>query len=285
MDTYPQIAFVILTWNSSEYITQCLESIDSFTSLTSRIIVVDNGSEDPTVSLIKQASLATDLELITNARNKGTTVARNMALSSAKECPFVCILDSDTVVNESAFMQMISALESDRTIGVVGPNMRTSNGEPQLSGRNLPSLGIKLRKALPLRSMQQRGSALEEPDQAIIDGIQNVPYLLSACWLLRSSVVDEVGALDENIFYAPEDVDYCVRVWNAGYRVVKCWNANIVHNYQRISKKRLFSRMNLEHIRGLVYYFKKYGYLFHPEKLTKTWRLYQHEGFFHKPSL
>ena len=94
--------------------------------------MVDNGSEDPTVSLIKQASLATDLELITNARNKGTTVARNMALSSAKECPFVCILDSDTVVNESAFMQMISALESDRTIGVVGPNMRTSNGEPQL---------------------------------------------------------------------------------------------------------------------------------------------------------
>ena len=79
---------------------------------------------------------------------------------------------------------------------------------------------------------------------------------------MKTSLLCEVGMLDENIFYAPEDVDYCVRVWEAGYRVVRCWNANIIHEYQRISKKKLLSKMNLEHVKGLIYYFIKHGYFF-----------------------
>ena len=102
--------------------------------------------------------------------------------------------------------------------------------------------------------------------------IYEVDYLMGACWLLRKDIVDKVGMLDEKIFYAPEDVDYCARIWQNGYKVVFCQNANIIHEWQRISKKKIISKMNFEHIKGLAYFFKKYGYINNPRvkiKITK----------------
>lgn len=86
---------------------------------------------------------------------------------------------------------------------------------------------------------------------------------------MRRDVLDEVGLLDERIFYAPEDVDYCIRVRRTGFRVVRCFGATITHEYQRISKKRLLSKTNLEHVRGLAYFFRKHGYLFDARKALR----------------
>ena len=156
---------------------------------------------------------------------------------------------------------MIQILEQNPDIGIVGPTMMNSAGATQLSGRNLPSLGIKLRKAAPLKGLQDEGAQMEVPNTPVVQDMQDVPYLLSACWLMPVSTIDTVGFLDENIFYAPEDVDYCLRVWQAGLRVVRCWNAQIIHEYQRLSHKK-----NKEHLKGLVYYFKKHHYLFDSSK-------------------
>lgn len=257
-----EITFVILTWNSEEYIGGCLDSIASFTHIPSRVIIVDNGSTDATIEIAEAHLPACNSLLLKQDKNLGTTVSRNIAFAEIGESPYVCVLDSDTIVNEAAFLTMLNVLKNDESVGIVGPTMRNAAGIEQLSGRNLPSLGIKIRKAIPIKGFQARGAKLEQPDTPILDGLQNVPYLLSACWLMKTSLLCEVGMLDENIFYAPEDVDYCVRVWEAGYRVVRCWNANIIHEYQRISKKKLLSKMNLEHVKGLIYYFIKHGYLF-----------------------
>lgn len=266
------MTFVILTWNSERYIKDCLNSIASFEQLSTKVIVVDNGSSDATISHIHASLPGTDSKLIEQRHNCGTTVSRNIALREAADSDYICVLDSDTIVNEDAFLNMIDVLDRDPSIGLAGPTMRDGKDVEQLSGRNLPSLGIKLRKAVPIASMQERGSQMEIPSTPIVNGIQDVPYLLSACWLFRSELLQAIGYLDENIFYAPEDVDYCVRVWNAGYRVVRCWDVHIVHDYQRISKKKMFSAMNMEHLKGLVYYFKKYGYIFDSSKVTKAWR-------------
>lgn len=261
------IAFVVLAWNSEAYIQRCLNSILGFGDISTYVHVVDNGSTDSTVSLLREYKGDERVRVDCLPTNMGTTISRNIALRCVPEsADFVCILDSDTQVNEAAFTTMMAALRSDRTIGVLGPTMRNSAGDVQLSGRNLPSAKVKLLKALPLRRMSEHGSRLEIPTAPIVGGLQDVDYLLSACWLMPKKVVDVVGFLDEKIFYAPEDVDYCVRVHRAGYRVVRCHHASILHEYQRISKKKLLSRMNVEHIKGLAYYFSKYGYLFDSSK-------------------
>lgn len=274
-----KVAYIILTWNSEKYIAACLDSIRECRQFDNQVYLIDNGSSDRTVSIAEEFCDGMFLHLVRLSENMGTTTSRNLALREIEDaCDYICVLDSDTIVNEGAIATLVAALESNPEIGLVGPVMKDGAGQLQMSGRNLPTLGIKLLKAAPFSACQERGRVREEPDTPIKSGLQDVPYLLSACWMARWEVIREVGLLDERIFYAPEDVDYCVRVWLSGYRVVLCHNATIIHEYQRLSKKKLVSRMNLEHLKGLAYYFRKYHYLFcAPQVIEKRRKNMEHE--------
>lgn len=252
-------AFVILTWNSGRVIGPCLESVLSLECSRLDVWVVDNGSTDDTPRILDDlASKDSRLHIISEKENLGTTVSRNRAMRQLdRDTDYVCILDSDTVVNQEAFFELAAALATDPSIGVVGPVMVNSAGEEQLSGRNLPTASLKLRKAFPFGGVADRAADEEVPSSPVVNGLQDVGYLLSACWLMPYTSLEAVGLLDERIFYAPEDVDWCARCHDAGLRVVLCRRARIIHEYQRISHQRFFSRVNHEHIKGLVYYFLK----------------------------
>jgi GT2 family glycosyltransferase len=78
---------------------------------------------------------------------------------------------------------------------------------------------------------------------------------------LKKEVLKNVGLLDENIFYAPEDVDYCLRIWLAGYKVVYNSEVSAIHHAQEISRGLKINRATINHIKGLAYYFKKHKYI------------------------
>lgn len=253
-------AIVIIAWNSDHFIGACVESALSLRCRTLDVWVVDNGSSDSTPDIL--SALAKDdkrLHVISAGRNLGTTVSRNLVLKQLSvDTDYICILDSDTVVNQSAF-ECMAAVLSDSSVGVVGPTMINSSGETQLSGRALPTLPIKLAKAFPFGEFAQKAADLEIPSTSVVRGLQDVGYLLSACWFIPRETLEVVGFLDEKIFYAPEDVDWCLRCHESGLRVVRCYEAYIVHEYQRLSHKKLFSKTNFEHIKGLLYYFVSAG--------------------------
>lgn len=255
-----RVAFVILAWNSEAVIGTCLASVLALQCGRLDVYVVDNGSTDGTSRILSEfAAVHSNLHVITEGRNLGTTVSRNKALERvADNTDYVCILDSDTAVSQEAYEVMTSVLSADNSIGVIGPVMTNSAGREQISGRNLPTISLKLRKAWPLGKVAERASAEEVPSGPVVGGLQDVGYLLSACWLMPLSSLKSVGLLDERIFYAPEDVEWCHRCHEAGLRVVLCRRARIIHEYQRISHRRLISKINLEHIKGLAYYFVKY---------------------------
>lgn len=266
-----KISFVILTWNSERYVEKCLSSVLALGDLCLEVHVVDNGSTDGTAEVLRKLASADDrLRVKRFDANLGTTVSRNTALREiSSRATHVCVLDSDTVVNRGAFETLLGALSSRPEVGVVGPEMSSSSGEVQLSGRNLPSLGLKLRKAWPFGNAATRAAEEERPSSPVMDGLQDVGYLLSACWLMPVSSLQKVGLLDEAIFYAPEDVDWCLRCHEAGLRVCFCPEAHITHEYQRLSHKKLLSRTNLEHLKGLGHYFRKHGHLFRAPDIRK----------------
>ncbi len=259
-----RVAFVILTWNSERFIGPCLDSVLALECHSLDVYVEENGSTDSTGQILERyEERFRNLHVTYRVKNAGTTVPRNHALRSAiSGMDYVCVLDSDTVVNQEAFEIMVAALSGDSSLGVVGPLMADSAGHEQLSGRNLPTLTIKLAKAAPLRAARAWAEAAEVPAAPVVGGVREVGYLLSACWVVPASVFDEVGFFDEAIFYAPEDVDWCLRCWKAGYRVALVPVARIVHEYQRLSHQRIISRTNLEHLKGLAHYYRKHGYLF-----------------------
>ena len=270
------VGFVILTWNSEKYISECLNSLIALcgNGISGNIVVIDNGSSDDTVQRINQVFRIDrdDVEhkLFQLEKNYGTTISRNIGIRYLLECQkkpnYICVLDSDTVVNELAIDNLISVLESDPSCGIVGPRMHDANMVYQRSGRQIPTLSEKMLKVLPVKSLQAKGTAQETTIPEDGTGSVDVGYLVSSCWMMRSDLFAQVGLLDEKIFYAPEDVDFCIRVRKAGMRVQYCYDADILHHWQRLSRKKLFSKHNYEHLKGLVYLFWKHKYLFHSPK-------------------
>lgn len=273
MSLKPKIGFVILVWNSENVIDKCLLSIANLQTISPSVVVVDNGSTDKTMEIVSQYNEKLHLSTIQYKENKGTTISRNDGLKRLMSFSpdFYCILDSDTEINDEAYLTLIGEMEKHPEYGIIGPTMIISSGLEQMSARCFPTVMEKVYKAIPIKSLQEKGEEMEI-QKPPTPGAMSYPvdYLISACWLIRPKVLDKAGLLDEKIFYAPEDAEYCIRVWKSGFQVAFCPKAKIIHEWQRLSKKRILSKMNWEHIKGLGYMFKKHHYLFTANKLKKS---------------
>jgi len=86
--------------------------------------------------------------------------------------------------------------------------------------------------------------------------------VIGACQLVRRRALAEVGPLDERIFYGPEDVDFCLRLWRKGWKVLYAPDSLVIHHERRLTR-RLLSRLTFRHAAGLAYYFAKHRYLIH----------------------
>ena len=272
-----RIGFVILVWNSEKVIGKCLDSIFRLESFSPVIVIVDNGSSDSTLNIVKKKAIEHPGQIIVKHYddNRGTTITRNEGLkelsSSSIPMDLYCILDSDTEINDSALLMLEKEFKKHPEYGIIGPKMVTSSGQVQMSARCFPTFTEKVLKAVPIKGLQKIGEEMEKqipPDPAAYS--YPVDYLMSACWILRPELIEKAGLLDEKIFYAPEDAEYCIRVWKSGYQVAFCPKAQIIHEWQRLSKKKLISKINWEHIKGLVYMFNKHHYFLSTNSLKKS---------------
>ena len=160
------MGFVILTWNSAQYVKACLDSITAFKKIKYSICVIDNGSKDATLDILHdyQMQIPGDmLHVVELPKNKGTTISRNIGLRHLKdECKYICVLDSDTVVSEEAMQKLMDVLEQSPTAGIVGPVLKRLDGSVQNSGRRIPNMTLKLLKVMPMKSLRQRGEQMEK---------------------------------------------------------------------------------------------------------------------------
>lgn len=258
----PTISVVSLTWNSQRFVPEYLTTLfaDAASSGVSiEVLVVDNGSKDETrAQLAEWQRRHPELRVFPQPVNLGTTVSRNIALREARG-KYVFVVDSDTRIVPGTLTGLLSGFEqlaADVPLGMLCPKLTYPDGGFQESARRFPTLwtkGLRL-----LRSERVRRWEESVPD--VLDGKPTpVDYAISAAWFFRRSLLDQVGLLDENIFYAPEDTDFCARVWEHG-REIWYWPAvTVIHDCQRITSKRPFSRMGLSHLKGLVYYWRKHG--------------------------
>jgi GT2 family glycosyltransferase len=219
------------------------------------VIVVDNGSRDGTVEMLAQRS---DVVTITNPTNRGVAPGRNQGLRAARG-EFVALLDVDTVAAPGSFATLVGRLRVAPDVGLVGPKLVDPDGGLQYSCRRFPTLVDKVCRRLPARF----GRALVDDvelrwwDHA---GVREVDYVIGACQVIRRTALDEVGLLDERIFYGPEDVDLCLRMHRAGWRVEYVPDAVVMHLERRLTRK-LLSVLTARHVYGLGYFFWKHGYL------------------------
>ncbi len=264
------ISFVLLTWNSEKYIKKCLDSL--FISLFSEsfsheIFIADNGSKDATVSIIKsyQNQYPGCIRPIFLDRNTGTTYPRNLALKQANG-RYIVIMDSDVEIHKGTISGLINNLDMNKNIGLAVPRLFYPNGNLQKSTDHFPTVFTKIFRYFFLKFMEkQENKTVHEISRSHAlrgNALCEVDYAISALWVMKREVLERVGLLDENIFYSPEDVDYCLRIRKAGYKILYNPMVSAVHHTQEISRGFKINRAKLSHIRGLFYYFRKHGYYF-----------------------
>jgi len=260
----PKISTILLTYNSLAYIEKCLDSLLETMPLVAdefEIIVIDNGSTDGCVDLLKDYSERYS-EVYTHyfTENKGTTVSRNVGLKQASG-DYILILDSDAYVNRDALSELLALLNQNPEWGLISPKLIYPDGRFQISVDTFPTFSRKLKRFLFLKEMEK--STGQYGHQQCVD------YSISAFWLIKKEVLDRVGLLDEKIFYSPEDVDYCIRVWKAGYKIVYEPSVYVVHDAQEISRGFKINKFTLSHAKGLLYLFLKHRYFLGLRRLYK----------------
>lgn len=259
------LSVVIITWNAKNFLIKCLESIyEKNPGFKFELIIIDNNSHDGTIEFIK--SEYPDSILIENSENKGVAPARNQGLKIAKG-KYVLILDVDTeLLTQDAFSKMFDYMEQHTQTGIIGAKLLFSNGDLQHSCRNFPGVMLKIISRFENFSFIRNSSLLNEHYMMNADHtkIMEVDYVIGAFQLLRSELIQKIGVYDENIFYGPEDIDYCLRSKRAGYKTIYFPEVELYHHYQRITKK-FFTKATFEHIKGLIYYFRKHAYFTKPK--------------------
>ena len=262
------ISTVILSFNSASTLPKCLDKLipvlQSFEQ-PSEIFVVENGSKDNSKKILSeyQDSNPELVKPIYFENNTGTTFSRNAALKQAKG-KYILVLDSDAYVNEQAISQLVSYLENNPKVGMVVPRLTYASGNFQLSCDSFPTLWKKFQRFLFLKSMEEKDNDLSSVTQPT-----EVDYAISACWLLTQKCVQDTGLFDEEIFYSPEDVDYCIRVWQAGHSIVYQPNAELIHDAQELSRGFKLNKFHFSHLKGLFYLFNKHSYFFSTKRLKQ----------------
>lgn len=216
----PRLSVLIVSWNVADLIENCINSVvDSVGDFSREIIVIDNASTDGTCELVAQRF--PDVRWLRNESNVGFPHANNQALALARG-EYVLYLNPDTVVEPNTLAECIRELDRDRTIGVVGCRLDLPTGEIQPEcARRAYRLRHMLAESLYLHMFFPRSRLFGDLNLGWWDhrGSRDVEAIVGAFMMARREVAEQVGGLPEDLFMYHEDVSFCIRVRQAGWRI------------------------------------------------------------------
>ena len=247
--TLPFIWIVVLNWNRPQDTLECVASLRELDYPAVRILVVDNGSTDESVSLFQEIP---NIDLLVNKENLGFAAGNNRGIQHALErgADFVLLLNNDTTVSPPLLSRMVEAAQEDPKIGIVGPMIYYADRPDQVW-----FAGMRFRHGL---YVVRRGLHLDPPH----DRVEEVDFVSGCGMLVPRQTWERVGLFDPRFFMYYEDLDLCVRAKEAGYRIVCATQAHMWHalsastggpdsplkQYYQVKSTLLFSQ---KHTRGL----------------------------------
>ncbi|OEK02484.1 hypothetical protein BFP97_13560 [Roseivirga sp. 4D4] len=224
----PTIGIIIINWNSFELTHDCLKSLENVHYRAISVILVDNDSSDNSLELLKTAHPW--IVTVENTRNLGFTGGNNSGIRKALElgCDYVMLLNNDTKVEPDFLNILLAKIESDSSIGAVQPKIYYE------SDRNVIwNAGGKYN---PLFT---RPTPIGENkiDDGSYETTKPTDWITGCAFLIRSSVVKEVGLTSELYFYGCfDDVDYSMEIRKKGYQLYFCADSKVYHAVGMASK-------------------------------------------------
>ncbi|MHB8413709.1 MAG: glycosyltransferase family 2 protein [Candidatus Acidiferrales bacterium] len=252
-----RISIVIVTWNARQFALECLDSLVEYRlDPCVEIIVVDNASSDGTPEIINRKYPF--VRVIQNARNFGFAKANNIGMLASRG-RYVCLINSDVVVPRDCLEKMASYLDRNPTIGVLGPQMIGPDGTVGRSCMSFPTVWACFCRALALDVLIPKSQLFGRllMTHFAHDRIADVEVLNGWFWMIQRKAIENVGLLDERFFMYGEDVDWCKRFHNAGWRIVYFADAEAIH-YGGASSSDAPIRFYIEMHRARLQYWRKH---------------------------
>jgi GT2 family glycosyltransferase len=262
--TSPTVALlvVILNYNTRDLLRDCLSSLREQGAVSFKTCVVDNASPDNSADMV--ATEFPEVELIRNPRNNGYSAGNNLGFRQfgfpdAARARHLMLLNPDTVVPPGALASMLAFLDAHPDVGVVGPRLLLPDGSlDKACRRSFPTPEVSFYRLTKLSRLFPKSRRFNSYNMEYLDEhVQtDVDAVVGACMLLRGEAVQAVGLLDEQFFMYGEDLDWCLRVKQAGWRVVYYPDA-IVHHVKRAASSSS-PRARYEFQRAMWLFYKKH---------------------------
>ena len=233
----PRLSIVIVNYNVKEFLEQSLQAIQkASTDISTEVIVVDNHSVDGSVDMLH--AKFPWVTLIANQENQGFAVASNQGIRHASG-DYVLLLNPDTLVQEDTFINLINYMDDHAEVGMAGCKILNPDGSLQLAcRRSFPTLGTALPKILGLDKLLPNSRIFGRYNLTYLDedSITDVDAISGSFMLVRRQALEEVGLLDETFFMYGEDLDWCYRFNQAGWKVRYIPTTKIIHYKGESSK-------------------------------------------------
>ncbi|MDE6013186.1 MAG: glycosyltransferase family 2 protein [Prevotella sp.] len=248
-----KLSIIIVSYKVPYYVEQCIRSVRKATEgIDCEIIVVDNHSQDNTIAYLTKCFGST-ITLIDSNHNLGFARANNMAIRQSQG-EYVLLLNPDTFVGTDTIRQVITFMDDHPKVGGAGVRMHNSNGTLAMeSRRGLPTPYVSFLKMLGVASRYYMSHlSWDQPER--------IDVMSGAFCMLRRSVLDQIGLLDEDFFMYGEDIDLSYRILKGGY---ENWYvpADIVHYKGESTQKSSFRYVHVFYQAMLIFFRKHYGHL------------------------
>ncbi len=281
----PDLSIIIVSWNVRDLLRACLRSVVSGQEsgvrnqtpegltpvpcpLSLEIIVVDNASSDGSAAMV--ADEFPGIKLIVNSENLGFTRGNNQGLAVVHG-RYILFLNPDTVILGEALTTMVAYMDEHPQAGALGPRLFYADGTPQSSRRRFPTLATALFESTPLawhwpaslnrwarryRMEDEPAVEVRETPKTIDEG-EEVDWLVGAALLVRREALEQIGGFDEGYFMYSEELDWCRRARDAGWRVIYLPAAEVMH-YEGKSSEQVAASRHIRFQTSKIRYFRKF---------------------------
>lgn len=222
MNSIPVVA-VILNWKRPADTLACLEALGT----TVPVVIVDNGSGDDSLEIIRHAK--PDVPLLVLGENRGYTGGNNAGISwaLAQNCEWVLLLNDDVILSPGGLEALLEIGRGHPRAGFVGPLVLHAQPENLIQ-----SAGGWLDKR-----WRSGHRAENQPDSGQFQQVETLPWLSGCALLVRSQMIREIGLLDERFFLYEEELEWCLRGRQAGWEAlfapqVKVWHSGVSPDYE-----------------------------------------------------
>jgi len=239
-----RFSIVVIHRNGFEILFKCISSLVSAISSDDEIILIDNNSEDNSISMLKSTELYKKIKLIENKHNMGYGKSCNLGMRQGKGRYFL-LCNNDISVDKSS-LDKFHELMFHKNVGLIGPQMYSSRGYRMNSYGTIP---IDLLSQLDLIGRPRRNKK--------INTFSQVEILRGACLAVNRGMVEEIGAYDEDFYFYHEETEWCIRINKSEQWKVMFAPEISVNHIGGASTNNVFMESRIEFFRSRLQFWKK----------------------------